>query len=183
VKSNDRTRYPRRGHGPLVRMLELAALVVYALAASVAQASTELVAATTLVSGSQTTVLSFQAPGPGTVSVQLTNLDWPQALTSLSFMAASASNVLSSWSDTSMSTQSASFQVVAGGPLFADITATAGGPLDLGAYSLALSFTPAAPVALPASGVLLFSGILGLLLWRRRTLVPPAAPAALQPAS
>src|SRR5215472_6670456 len=141
-----------RGFRPFTKISALAALMLYALMATLAQASTQLIADTTLVSGSETATLSFQAPGPGTVTVQLTNLDWPQALSSLSFMATTSNQVLSPWSASSLS----SFQVPASGTYYADVLAVAGGSLDLGAYSLSLTFTPAtAPVPLPSSGALL----------------------------
>jgi hypothetical protein len=169
VKPIDRETRDVRGRGPLTRALGFAALLLYAVMATVAQASTVLIADTTLVTGSESAVFSFEAPGPGTVSVQLTNLDWPQALSSLSFMATTANHVLSSWPDASLSTQSASFPVAGRGTYFADIMAVAGGPLDLGVYSFTLDFTPAgSPVPLPASGALLLGGALGLFVSIRR---------------
>jgi hypothetical protein len=180
VKPIDRTRRAIGNQGPLTRMLGLAALLFYALMATVAQASTVLISDTTLVSGSESAVFSFETPGPGTVSVQLTNLDWPQSLSSLSFMATTANRVLSPWADETSGTQALSFQVAGSGTYFADITAVAGGPLDLGVYSFSLDFTPAVPaVPLPASAVLLLggvAGIVGLILWRRGALSPAAAP-------
>jgi hypothetical protein len=147
--------------------------------ATVAHASQLLIASTTLVSGSESAVYSFNAPGPGTVSVQLTNLDWPQALSSLNFMATTANQVLSSWSDAGSGPQFASFQVASSGTYFADISAVAAGPLDLGLYSLSLEFTPAVPVPLPASGGLLLigaAGLMALLRPRRVTLETFVAP-------
>lgn len=184
MKPIERRTGAARGRGPVNRVLGLATLILCALLATVAQASTELLADTTLVSGSQSAVFSFNISGPGTVSVQLTNLDWPQALSSLSFMAGTASQVLSSWSGPG-SAQSLSFQVATGGSYFADVMAAAGGPLDLGAYSLSIAFTPAAPVPLPPSGALLLVGALGIfgvLAWahagRGALAAPVAAPAA-----
>ncbi|MGO9852381.1 MAG: VPLPA-CTERM sorting domain-containing protein [Steroidobacteraceae bacterium] len=152
-------------------MLGLATLLFYALLATVAQASTVLIADTTLVSGSDSAVYSFEAPGPGTVSVQLTNLDWPQALSSLSFVATTANHVMSSWSDPGGSgAYTLSFQVGGSGAYFADVTAVAGGLLDLGVYSFSLDFTPAiGPVPVPASGWLLLAGLLALIGLRRVT--------------
>ena len=161
-------------------MFGLAVLLLYTVAATVAEASNVLVADTTLVTGNQSATFSFQAPGPGTVSVQLTDLDWPQALSSLSFMAATPSSVLASGSSSSM--QSFAFQVAAGGKYFADVMAVAGGSLDLGAYSFNLSFTPAgSPVPLPSSGLLLLGGVaalIGLLRLRRSMGGPQVVPAA-----
>jgi hypothetical protein len=181
VKPIDGITRAARGPGSLTRTLGVAVLGLCALLASVAQASTVLLGDTTLVSGSETAVFSFDVPGPGTVSIQLTNLDWPQALSSLSFMATTPNQVLTSWSDPGMMF-SQSINVAGGGKYFADVMATAGGPLDLGAYSLSLTFTPAgAPVLLPSSGVLLLGGLAGILGLKRRlrtrgasaTLMPP----------
>lgn len=185
MKSIRKTREVR-AQGPLRRTLGLAALLLYALAATVAQASSVLVSDTTLVSGSETEVFSFNAPAAGTVSLQLTNLDWPQELSSLSFMTATASGVLSPFSASTSPTQSLAFQVAAGGTYFADVMAVAGGPLDLGAYSLSVSFTPTvAPVPLPSSGTLLlaaFAGLIGLMAlrspWARSALPVTAHSAA-----
>jgi hypothetical protein len=178
VKRVERTTGIARGRGPLTRTLGIAVLGLSALLAGVAQASTVLLGDTTLVTGSETSVYSFEAPGPGTLSIQLTNLDWPQALSSLSFLAATPNHVLSSWSDPgTMFTQS--IQLAAGGRYFADVMATAGGPLDLGAYSLCMTFTPTgSTVPLPSSGLLLLGGLAGILalMRRRRTGGAPAVP-------
>lgn len=170
MSSIDGTTMAARGRGALARALGMAVLLLYALLATVAQASTVLVSDTTLVTGSDSTVFSFEAPGPGTVSIQLTNLDWPQALSSLSVMASTSNHVLTSWSDpSSVPSGSVFFQVVGGGRYSTDVMATAGGPLDLGAYSYSIYFTPAgSPVPLPSSGVLLVGGLCIIALMRRR---------------
>jgi hypothetical protein len=175
-----------RGRGRVRRVFGFALFLLYALAATVAHASTLLISDTTLVTGNETAVFSFSVPGPGTVSVQLTNLDWPQALSSLSFMATTGNSVLSSGLDAGSGAQSYAFSVPGGGTYFADVMATAGGSLDLGAYSFCLTFKPAGgPVPLPSSGVLLLCGALALLGfagWRRRTRGAAAAPMLLQAA-
>jgi len=170
VKPNNGTGRAARERGLLTRVGGPAGLALCAVLTTAAQASTVLLADTTLVSGNESSVFSFNAPGPGTVSVELTNLDWPQALSGLSFMATTSSQVLSSWSDSGLSPQLSAFQVGAAGTYFANVVATAGGPLDLGAYSFSLTFTPAgSPVPLPSSGALLLvgmAGLVGLLRWR-----------------
>ena len=150
------------------RALGGAALAVAALfggGLSDARADSVLVSSTSLVSASQSTVYQFQAPGPGTVSVQIVNLDWPQPLSSLSFMAATSSQILTSWSDpASQGSANLTFQVTSSGTYFADVIATAGGPLDLGLYSLCIKFTPPTPaVPLPASWGMLAAGLVALL--------------------
>ena len=170
------------------RCAALVAAALLGLLTSVnASAGGVLLADSTLVSGTSSDIFSFQAPGPGTVTVNLTNLAWPQPLTSLDFMATTPSAVLSSWSDsgaTGSVSQTQYFQVSTAGTYFADITATAGGALDLGVYSFSLTFTPAgSPVPLPASGWLMTSAVL-LGMWllatthRRRLRRPVPAVAA-----
>jgi hypothetical protein len=147
-------------------------------------AATVLVSDTSLVTGSQSSVFLFQAPAPGTIVAQVTNIDWPQTLSSLTFVATSANRVVTSWSDPpSQLSQTLSFQVVSPGTYFADITATAGGPLNLGVYSFSITFVPAVPpVPLPSAGWLLLAGLLGLAAWWH--LVPgQAAISAVRPAS
>jgi hypothetical protein len=118
-----------------------------------------LISQTTLVTGSESTVDSFTVPTAGSVTVELSNLPWPQALSSLSFTATSANQVLSSWS-----TQGTSVESLQLGPgtYFAHIGATTAGPLDLGLYSLTLSFQPTT-VPLPSSGGMLGIALLVLL--------------------
>jgi hypothetical protein len=156
------------------------AMLVGTLHSICAYADNQVLADTTLVSGSASNVFTFQASGPGVATVELTNIAWPQTLSSLSFLAASPSEVLSSWSDPPVAgttTQTLSFLVPSGGTYFADVTATAGGALDLGVYSLSISFTPNA-VPLPASGRLLLGALLlgaGLLFVQRRIQTSTAA--------
>ena len=158
-----------------------AGLLVGCMVAVAARADMVLLSDTTLVTGTESSVYSFNAPGPGTVTVQLTSLAWPQALNSLSFMASTPSQVLSWWSDPSSQPatgpQGLTFQVNGAGTYFADVTAAAGGALDLGVYSLSLTFTPAGTVPLPPSGLLL-AGALALIFgwyWRHRA-TPGAQP-------
>ena len=132
-----------------------------------ARADNLLVAQTTLISGTESTVDSFTVPSAGTVTVQLSDLPWPMALSSLSFMATSGNQVLSSWSTLTSGVES--FQVTPG-TYFAHVTGTAGGALDLGLYSMTLTFQPAGTVPLPGSGWLLLIRRARFLLafWRPR---------------
>lgn len=148
-------------------------LLAGALHSVSARAGGQVLADTTLVSGSSSEVFSFQASGPGVATVQLTNVAWPQTLSSLSFLAGTSGEVLSQWSDppvTGTTTQTLSFLVPTSGTYFADVMASAGGPLDLGVYSLSITFTANA-VPLPPSGRLFLGGLLlgiGLLFVQHR---------------
>jgi hypothetical protein len=128
-------------------------------AAPHARADTILLAQTTLVNGSESTVDSFTAPTVGTVTVSLKSLKWPVALSTLSFSATSATQVLASWSGTGLSSDVATFDVGAG-TYFAHIMASAAGAMNMGLYSLMISFNPSTPtVPLPSSQWMLLTGM------------------------
>ena len=117
--------------GRLRRVCVLASLGVACLTQSLhAHADTMLLSSTTMVSGSESATYSFNAPGDGTVTAELTNLGWPDQLSALSFDATTATDSVSSWS-VQGAAQTETFQV-APGDYFAHITAAASGPLDLG---------------------------------------------------
>jgi hypothetical protein len=146
---------------PLGRFGLAVALVALSLGRSpLAHADTLLLATTDLVSGTSAATFSFSAPTSGTVTARITSLPWPVPLSALSFSATTATDTLSSWSSSgAMSApQVETFQVGAG-TYFAHITATAGGSLDLGLYSMMLTFSPSA-VPLPAAAGMLFIGLL-----------------------
>jgi hypothetical protein len=122
-----------------------------------------LLSQTTLVYGNESETVSFNAPTAGTVTVQLQNLAWPELMGSLSFMASSATQSLTAWSNSSSPSETESFQV-GPGTYFAHVTGQASGPLDLGLFSLAISISPlTSPVPLPASGWILLAGLALLL--------------------
>jgi hypothetical protein len=122
------------------------------------------------VFGSATNTYSFQAPGPGTVWVSLSDVKWPEQFQSLT------TSILSSHDTLQQIQGPAQFDVQVGqaGMLFAAISGIAGNTLGLnvGMYSLHVGFTPAGePVPLPEAFRLLLVG-LGLigtvrLLWHR----------------
>ncbi len=122
--------------------------------------------------GTQSFSDSFYLSSPGTLTVSLTNVAWPQQLSSLKLLVDSTSGMLKS-GDASISPFSSSFSVSAG-DVFAQWFGTAQGTLDTGVYSLNISFQPAgSPVPLPTSIALFLSG-LGLFLWQRRIRPEPA---------
>lgn len=144
----------------------LAFLVLGIFAGPRAQAEVVLLEQSGLVSGSQSFVYEFRAPSAGTVNVQLSNLNWPERLASVSFVATSATSVLTPMSGVGITT----FDVLGPGAYFAHVAGVAQGALDLGLYSLRITFDGiAAPVPLPAGVWLLLSGLgaLGLPLRRR----------------
>ncbi len=155
-----------------IKLGVLAPLALVGLAAAPhAEADSILMAQTTLVVGSESTVDSFTTAGAGTVHVSLQNLAWPDSLSALSFSATSASEVLFGTGGSAMSNGIGSFNVSGPGTYFAHIMATAGGNLDIGLYSLLMTFTPStSPVPLPSSGWMLLTGMFALagLAWAAR---------------
>ncbi len=124
-----------------------------------ASAESILLAQTTMVVGTESTVDSFTTPGAGTVTVSLQNLNWPMPLSALSFSATSADQVI--WNGGgSINNELASFNVGAAGTYFAHIMASAQGSLNIGLYSLLMTFTPSgSPVPLGSSGWMLLTGM------------------------
>jgi hypothetical protein len=115
----------------------------------------------TMVSNTESTSDNFSVSQAGTVTVSLSGLDWGSTLSSLSFTASSATQVLASWYGTGVTSDTATFNVEPGS-YFTNIMATAvPGGLDLGLYSLKMTFTPAVP--LPSSGWLLLTGMFVLV--------------------
>jgi hypothetical protein len=117
------------------------------------------------VRGQQAGMESFNVSGPGTLTVQLSNVAWPVPLGSLNAVISSASGLLGP----EMGAGTNSFKVMGAGEIFAQWFGTAQGPLDVGVYALNIDFQPngVAPVPLPTSIALLASG-LALLGWQRR---------------
>lgn len=120
---------------------------------------------TTLVFSQQTNLYSFDAPGAGTLSISLKDWGFPTQLQQLTASILSQDQVLGSWdSSTSSGWQ---FEVpISGSGLFDAFVAAQAGSfsgIQFGAYSMSISFAPAAsPVPLPPALDLLLGGM-GLL--------------------
>ena len=111
---------------------------------------------TTMVMNQQSNVYSFTTPGPGTLMVQFSDTDWPTALQNVNLSIDSPSKVLGS-----LAVMGGLDLALAGaGTYYSDITAQAGGSLDVGVYSLQVEFLPqGATVPLPAALGLLLGGL------------------------
>jgi hypothetical protein len=118
--------------------------------------------------GTQSFTDSFNLPSPGTLTVTLANVAWPEQLASLSFLLTTPSGAVGP----EMGPGTSTFNVTAGN-VSAQWFGTAQGALNTGVYSMEIQFQPTtggsgSPVPLPTSIALFLSG-LGLLIWQRRT--------------
>ena len=124
-----------------------------------------LVEQSALVSGSATTIYSFAAPSSGTLTVHLENLAWPERLVSLNCSVFSPEAVLGAISGTN----DLRLSVGIAGNYYARVSGTAAGLLNLGLYSVRISFAPGvvSAVPLPASfGMLILALALLATQWR-----------------
>jgi hypothetical protein len=143
------------------------ALGCFAAAWSVAGHAESVAADTEYFRGTQTATSTFAAPGAGTLTVNVYDLDWPSALSSLSFSVTNATSVMG----TLTKPGTLEYDVTGPGMYTAVISGAAGNnPFGLGAYSFNVQFTSAVP--LPPSVILLLSGLgaLGAAVYGRRPL-------------
>jgi hypothetical protein len=146
-----------------VFLVAMSALAFWSIGSNPVQAEV-LYAGTGFLQGTQSFVQSFNLSSPGTLTVTLSNVAWPQQLANLNLLMTSTSGVLGPEMGAGTSTFNAKT-----GDVFAQWFGTAQGPLNTGVYSMEIQFQPTGnPVPLPTSIGLLLSG-LGLLVWQRRT--------------
>ena len=152
-------------------LVAMSALVLGSIGSSQSRAAEVLYDGTGFLQGTQSFVQSFNLASPGTLTVTLSNVAWPQQLASLNLLMTSANGAVGP----EMGAGSSTFQVKAG-DVFAQWFGTAQGPLDTGVYSMEIQFQPSGssgnPVPLPTSIALLLSGLV-LLIWQRRTRTEP----------
>jgi len=120
---------------------------------------------TTLVSSQQTNLYAFDAPGAGTLSISLKDWGFPVPLQQLTASILSQDQVLGSLNPLQSSDWSFDVPITGAGLFDAFVAAEAGSfnGLQYGAYSMSISFEPAAsPVPLPPAVDLLLGGV-GLL--------------------
>ncbi len=150
-----------------ILLAAVGALACWSLSPRQADASQVLFNGVGFMQGTQTFTDSFRLSSPGTLTVTLGNVNWPQPLASLNLLLSSPNGALGP----EMGAGTSTFNVKSG-DVFAQWFGTAQGGLNAGVYSLEVQFQPNTstgnPVPLPTSIALLLSGM-GLLLWQRRT--------------
>jgi hypothetical protein len=150
-----------------VKKLFAASLLVssaWAAPFTAAQASTVLYDSATFVQGEQSGVQSFDITTPGTITVTLTDIAWLDVVSDLTASITTASGVVG----TSTGAGSESFSV-GSGTIFAHWFGDASGATGLGVIGIEVVFQAAnTPVPLPASLLLLLSGLGVLFGWQRQ---------------
>jgi hypothetical protein len=163
----------KKGNTVQSRYLWAAAIILglafCALPTTRASADTVLYDGSGFMTGTQSFSETFNLTAPGTLTVTLSNVAWPQPLASLNFLLSSDNGMMGP----EVGAGTYTFNIVTGGNVFAQWFGTAQGPLNAGVYGLKIEFQPmgGTTVPLPTSFLLLLPA-LALLLWQGRR-VPP----------
>jgi hypothetical protein len=146
----------------------ICALALGSIGAHSSRASEVLYDGVGFLQGTQTFTDSFNLASPGTLTVTLGNIPFPDALSGLQLLVSTPSGSLGTMQQETVGSSTSSFAVTSGN-VTAQWFGTAQGAMDTGVYSLEIQYQPGSnAVPLPTSIALLLSGI-GLLLWQRRT--------------
>jgi hypothetical protein len=157
------------------RLLSVGSILLLAgwmLTAGAARADTLMYDSLSVISGQQSTVQSFNVATPGTLTVTLSDLPWLDTVTDLSGFLSTASGMVGSTFGAGTET----FDVTAG-TYYAHWFGNADGAYNLGVVGLKISFQPdnVTAVSLPASLVLMLSGLGVLFGWQSRRAPPVPA--------
>jgi hypothetical protein len=148
-------------------------LGAWVLSIGAARADTVLYDSAGFVQGQQSFVQSFNITTPGTLTVTLSEFSWLDTISNLTGFVSTSSGVMGS----TFSSGSESFSIGAG-TIYAHWFGEAQGTYDIGVLGVKIMFQPngVTAVPLPASLILLLSGLGVLLGWQRRARDPSAAP-------
>ena len=119
--------------------------------------------ATQFVYGTNLSVSALSLSGPGTLTVKLADIAWPEALSSLSLLVTDLNGIWQRWEG-----QDLLIDIEGPTRLFAAVFASSSGATMPGLYQLRADFAAAAPVPLPAAVWLLLSAVGGLAAFKRK---------------
>lgn len=143
----------------------LLALGIWLTPFAASRADAVLYDASSFVEGQQSFTQSFNISGPGTLTVSITDIAWLDIVSELNCFLSTASGLINPAANVG---GSETFSV-GSGPIYAHWFGSAQGIYDLGVIGVKITFQPAGiPVPLPASLVLLLSGLGVLFGWQRR---------------
>jgi hypothetical protein len=144
------------------------------LGVSAARADTVLYDSSSIVQGQQAFTQSFNVMTPGALTITVAGIPWLDAISNLTYFLTTASGTVG----TSMSGGSETVNIDAG-TIYAHWFGTAQGNYDIGVLGIKIVFQPStiSPVPLPATLILLLSG-LGILFGWQRSKVPVGAAVA-----
>jgi hypothetical protein len=146
-------------------------LAAWALPAGAVRADTLLYDGISVISGSQSSLQSFNVATPGVLTMTLSNIPWLDTVSNLTGFLSTASGEVG----TTIGAGTESINVGAG-TYYAHWFGDAQGAYDLGVVGLRVTFQPGTvPVSLPASFVLMLSGLGILFGWQSRRMPALAA--------
>jgi hypothetical protein len=150
-------------------------LAVGALPFAAARADTVMYDSATFVKGNQSYVQALDITSPGTLTMTLSTVPWLDVVSDLSGFLTSSSGVIGPVMVSGSETIS-----VTSGTIYAHWFGDTQGPNGVGVVGVNIVFTPkgGAPVSLPASLLLLISGLGVLFGWQRRERQPVSATTA-----
>ena len=136
-----------------------------------ARADTVMYDGMSVVDGQQAFTKSFSVTTPGTLTMTVTDVPWLDVVSDLTFFLSSPKGLMG----TTMNGGTESIQVQPG-TIYAHWYGDAHGSYDLGVVGVNIQFRPywETPVPLPASLLLMLSGLTMLVLWFRRKAQSPA---------
>jgi hypothetical protein len=137
---------------------------VWSLSLGSASAGSVMYDGAGFIQGQQSFTESFDITTPGTLTVSLSNIAWLDTISDLNLFVSTPTGVLGP----TMAAGTESINVDPG-MIYVHWFGDATGAYDLGVYGLKVTFqSSVSPVPLPMSGLLLLSGLMMLLMWKRR---------------
>lgn len=118
---------------------------------------------TTLVTGKNINLAEFNLSTPGTLLIELKDLQWPALLDILSFSLTDATQTFQKFTANGAATNTWTFDVAVPGTYYGSIFARPSASAQAGLYYANVSYKSISAVPLPAAAWFLISGIAGMV--------------------